>query len=281
MAAGRLPPLAADGGAGLAEGHLPADRLPGHQLLLGAAAKGAAEEPGRDRPRDPQDLRQARHPDQGAGAAGRRRRRLCLRQRLGGHHLQEEARGAGHHLLLDLRGDPGASGPRQEVSGLGRAPGRQFLRGAQLGRLLRRQLRLCPQGRALPDGALDLFPHQRGRHGPVRAHADHRRRGLLCELSRGLHGADARREPAPCGCRRADRPRRCRDQVLDGPELVSGRQRGQGRGLQLRHQARRLPRPHAARSAGPRSRRDRPSPGNTRPASCRARTRWASSTRSR
>ncbi len=37
---------------------------------------------------------------------------------------------------------------------------------------------LHPQGRALPDGAVDLFPHQREEDRPVRAHADHRRRGL-------------------------------------------------------------------------------------------------------
>jgi hypothetical protein len=30
----------------------------------------------------------------------------------------------------------------------------------------------------------------------VRAHADHRRQGRLCQLSRRLHRADARREPA-------------------------------------------------------------------------------------
>ncbi len=42
-------------------------------------------------------------------------------------------------------------------------------------RLHRRLLRLHPQGRALPDGAVDLFPHQREEHRPVRAHADHRR----------------------------------------------------------------------------------------------------------
>ena len=71
------------------------------------------------------------------------------------------------------------------------------------------------------------------------------------------------------------------DQVLDGAELVPGRRRGQGRHLQLRHQARRLPRPQLARSPGPRSRPARRSPGSTRAASCRATTRSASSTRSR
>jgi hypothetical protein len=86
-------------------------------------------------------------------------------------------------------------------------------------------------GRALPHGAIDLFPHQRAQHRPVRANADHRRPRLLCELSRRLHRAGARREPAACGGRRTGRARRCRDQILDHPELVSGRRRRPRRGL--------------------------------------------------
>jgi hypothetical protein len=58
-----------------------------------------------------------------------------------------------------------------------------------------------------------------------------------------LEGADARREPAACRGGRAGRPRRRPDQVLDGAELVSGRRGGARWHLQLRHQARRLPRP--------------------------------------
>ena len=69
---------------------------------------------------------------------------------------------------------------------------RQFLRHAQLGGVLRRQLRLRAARRALPDGAVHLFPHQREADRPVRAHAHHRRQGLLRELSRRLHRADAR-----------------------------------------------------------------------------------------
>ena len=95
----------------------------------------------------------------------------------------------GVDLLLDLRGDPRASRAGAPLSGLGRAAGRQLLRRAEFGRLLRRQLRLRAQGRALPDGAVHLFPHQRRRHRPVRAHADHRRRGRLRQLPRRLHGA--------------------------------------------------------------------------------------------
>ena len=120
---------------------------------------------------------------------------------------------------------------------------RQFLRRAQLGGVLRRLVRLRARGRALPDGAVHLLPHQREADRPVRAHADHRRQGRLRLLPRGLHGADARRAPAARRRRRAGRAGRCRDQVLDRAELVSRRQGRQGRHLQLRHQARRLPRP--------------------------------------
>ena len=140
---------------------------------------------------------------------------------------------------------------------------------------------LHPEGRALPDGAVDLLPHQRQGHRPVRADADHRRGRRLRQLPRGLHRADARREPAARRGGRAGRPRRRDDQVLDGAELVPRRQGRQGRHLQLRHQARAVRRPVARRSRGPRSRPARRSPGSIRAASCRATTRSASSTRSR
>jgi Fe-S cluster assembly protein SufB len=65
----------------------------------------------------------------------------------------------------------------------------QFFRHAQFSGVLRRLLRLRAAWRALPDGALDLFPHQREEYRSVRAHADHRRHGRLCELSGRLHSA--------------------------------------------------------------------------------------------
>ena len=77
---------------------------------------------------------------------------------------------------------------------------------------------------------------------PVRAHPADRRQGRLCQLSRRLHRAAARREPAARRGRRADRARGRADQILDRAELVSRRRRGQGRHLQFRDQARRLPR---------------------------------------
>ena len=60
-----------------------------------------------------------------------------------------------------------------------------------------------------------------------------------------------------------------------------GRRRGQGRHLQFRHQARRLPRRPRRRSRGPRSRPARRSPGNIRAASSKATIRSANSIRSR
>ena len=71
----------------------------------------------------------------------------------------------------------------------------------------------------------------------------HRRFRRLRQLPGRLHGAEARREPVACGGGRAGGAGRRRDQVLDGPELVSRRRDRQGRHLQFRDQARGLPWP--------------------------------------
>ena len=243
LAAQGLPPLADDERAALAERAVPADRLPGHRLLLGAEVEeGRSEEPRRGRSRAAPHLREARHPAARAGDARRRGGGRGVRQRVGGDHVQGQAGRDGHHLLLLLRGGARASRAGAEVSRLGRALHRQLLCRAQLRRLQRRIVLLHPEGRALPDGAVDLLPHQRREHRTVRAHPDRRRRGQLRELPGRLHGADARREPVARRRRRAGRAQGRADQVLDRAELVSRRQGRQGRHLQLRHQARQLPR---------------------------------------
>ena len=156
---------------------------------------------------------------------------------------------------------------------------RQLLRRAERGGLHRRLVCLHPQGRALPDGAVHLLPHQRRRDRPVRAHADRRRRRRVRQLSRRLHRSDPRREPAARRRGRAGRAGQRADQVLDRAELVSRRQGRQGRHLQLRHQARQLPGRELEDlvDAG----RDRLGDHLevSRAAFCRATTRWASSTR--
>ena len=264
MASRRVPPLADARRADLGARPLSEDRLPGHPLLRRAEEHAGADLARRRRSGIAEGLRQARHPAEGAGAAGRRaqggravavrprqrqwrraapRRGRCrVRFGFGRDDLQGRARQGRRHLLLDLGGGARAPGAGEEVSRHRRADDRQLLRDAELGRVHRRLVRVRAQGRALPDGAVDLFPHQREEHRPVRAHADHRRGGGLCLLPRRLHGAAARREPAACRGRRADRARRCRDQVLDRAELVSRRRQRQGRHLQFRDQARRLPR---------------------------------------
>jgi Fe-S cluster assembly protein SufB len=56
--------------------------------------------------------------------------------------------------------------------------------------LVRRLVHLRAEGRARGDPAAGLLPDQHREHGPVRADPDHRRRGRLRALRRGLHRAD-------------------------------------------------------------------------------------------
>ena len=183
------------------------------------------------------------------------------------HHLPRGAAARRRHLPLHLRGDPRISRAGAEISRLRGAAARQLFRLPQQRGLLRRHLRLHARGRALPDGAQHLFPDQCREYRPVRAHPDRRRQGQLRLLSRRLHRADARREPAPRRGGRNLRARRCRGEIFDRPELVSGRRRGQGRHLQFRHQAGDVRRRPLQGVAGRRSRPARRSPGNIRPAS--------------
>ena len=108
---------------------------------------------------------------------------------------------------------------------------RQQVRGAQLGRLVGRLVHLRAAGREGRAAAPGLLPHQRGEHGPVRAHADHRRRGRLRALRRGLHGADLLVRLAALGGRRDHRQEGRALPLHDDPELVEQR-------LQPRHEAR-------------------------------------------
>ena len=181
LAARRLQALADHARAEMGQGRIRPDRLSEH-LLLFRAEEGAAVAR-RDRSGDSAHLREARHsaararsaaghPEGGRREDGRCRRRR-RRQRLwprrgrcgvrfgfGRHHLQGRARQGRRPVHADLRGDPRASRAGEEVSRHGGADQRQFLRHAQFGGVLRRLVRLRAAGRALPDGAVDLFPHQ-------------------------------------------------------------------------------------------------------------------------
>ena len=86
-------------------------------------------------------------------------------------------------------------------------------------------------GRQLRDAAAGVLPDQRRERRPVRAHADHRRRGLPGALHRGLLGAGLHQRLAALGGRRDRRQAAGPGHLHDDPELVAER-------LQPRHQAR-------------------------------------------
>ena len=134
-------------------------------------------------------LRPARHPRGREAAPGRRRRRAV---RVRGRLPQDPRgpRGAGRHLPRHRHRAARARGPLQGVLRHG-DPGRrqQVLRAEHRG-VVGRLVHLRAEGRARRDPAAGLLPDQHREHGPVRADADHRRRGLLRALRRGLHRAD-------------------------------------------------------------------------------------------
>ncbi len=103
------------------------------------------------------EARTARH--QAADRGGRR-----VRQRFRRDHVPQEPVRGGRDLLPDQRGGaraPGAGAPVPRQRGAGR---RQLLRRPEQRRVHRRLVRVHPQGRALPDGAVHLLPHQCQEH---------------------------------------------------------------------------------------------------------------------
>ena len=148
------------------------------------------------------------------------------------HKLQADLEAQGRDLPRHGLGSARARGAREAVLRHDHPAERQQVRRAQLGGLVGRLVHLRPAGCLDRDAAAGLLPHQRGEHGPVRAHADHRRRGRLRALRRGLHGADLLVRLAPLGGRRDRRQEGWALPLHDDPELVEQR-------LQPRHEARR------------------------------------------
>ena len=147
--------------------------------------------------------------------------------------VPQEPRGPGE------AGDPvhdhgrrGARLPRARARALrhGHPAGRQQVRRAQLRGVVGRLVHLRAAGRARGDAAAGVLPHQRGERRAVRAHADHRRRGRVGALRRGVLGAGVLDRLAALRGGRADRQAGRTHPVHDDPELVAQR-------LQPRHQA--------------------------------------------
>ena len=106
------------------------------------------------------------------------------------HKLQESLDRAGRDLPRHRHGAPRARGHLQAVLRDDHPAERQQVRRAEQRGLVGRLVHLRAAGRPHRAAAPGLLPHQRREHGPVRAHADHRRRGRLRALRRRLHGAD-------------------------------------------------------------------------------------------
>ena len=106
------------------------------------------------------------------------------------HQIQRGAGGPGRHLPRHRHRAQRAPGHLRGVLRLGDPVRRQQVRRAEHRRLVRRLVHLRAEGRARRDPAAGLLPDQHREHGPVRADADHRRRGRLRALRRGLHRAD-------------------------------------------------------------------------------------------
>ena len=193
------------------------------------ASEKSSTDLGRRPRRHQEHVRQAGHPGGRAQVPLRRRRPVRVRGRLppGARGPREAGRRVHGHGLRPAR----ARGPRARVLRDDHPVERQQARGAELRGLVGRLVRLRPAGRARRDAAAGLLPHQHREHGPVRADADHRRRGLLRALRRGLHGADLVVGLAALRGGRADRQAGRADPLHDRAELVAER-------LQPRHQAR-------------------------------------------
>ena len=150
------------------------------------------------------------------------------------HQIREDLEEQGVIFLDTDTGAARAAGAVPGVLRLGDPGRRQQVLRAELGGVVGRVVHLRAAGRARRHPAAGLLPDQHREHGPVRAHADHRRRGRVRALRRGLHRADLQ---VGLAALRGGRDHREEGRPLplhDDPELVEqrlqpGHQAGQGR----------------------------------------------------
>ena len=145
--------------------------------------------------------------------------------RVRGRVPQDQEGARRHRGAVHRHGQRAARPPRPREGALRHADPvqRQQVRGAEHRRVVGRVVHLRAAGCAGRYPAAGLLPDQRREHGPVRAHADHRRRGQLRALRRGVLGADLLERLAALRRRRdqGDEGRACA--LHDDPELVDER----------------------------------------------------------
>ena len=193
----------------MAERQVPADRLPGHHLLLGAEAEeGARRASTRSIPSSGGRSRSSASRSSEQKRAGGRRRGRGVRQRLGGDDVQG-ASSAELGIIFCSFSEAVREHPDLVRKYLGSVVPYTDNFFAALNSAVFSDGSFCyvPKGVRCPMELSTYFRINAAEHRPVRAHADRRRGGRVRQLPRGLHGADARREPAARGGRRAGRAR--------------------------------------------------------------------------
>ena len=200
------------------------------------------------------------------------------------HSMHEAVAKQGVIFTRHGHGAARAPGDRQEVLGHGDPAAGQQVRRAQQRGLVGRLVHLRAAQHQGGDPAAGLLPHQRREHGPVRADPDHRRRGQLGALHRGLHGAGLLHQQPALGGGRAGGAQGRPHPLHHHPELVQqhlqpGDQAGprpRGRGHRVGGRQHRLQADHEVpgglpvgrarprRGALHRLRRRRPAPGRRR-----------------
>ena len=212
VAAQGVPPLAHDDGADLGERPLPADRLPGDLVLLGAQAEeGRAEEPRRGRPEAARDLREAR-----ACRCTSARRSPASRSTpssTASRSRPPSRRSCGRPASSSARSPRrSASTPSSSRKYLGSVVPLtdNFFATLNSAVFSDGSFVYVPKGVRCPMELSTYFRINAAKTGQFERTLIVAERGRLRELPRGLHGADARREPAPRGGRRARRASRTR-----------------------------------------------------------------------
>ena len=228
----------------------PQDRFPGSLLLFGAEEHRRAEEPRRGRSRAAQDLRQARHPADGAGGAGRRRR-ARRRPRVAVDAVfdsvsvvttfKEELAKAG--VIFCSISEAVKSHPELVQKYLGSVVPvtDNFYATLNSAVFSDGSFVYVPPGVRCPMELSTYFRINAESTGQFERTLIIADKGAYVSYLEGCTAPMRDKNQLHAAVVELDRARRCRDQILDGAELVSRRQARQGRHLQFRHQARRLP----------------------------------------
>ena len=244
--------------------------------------KKKLEQPGRGRSRDPRDLRQARHPARRAEAARRtspsmRCSTRCRWRRRSAASWRSSASSSARSRRR-CRSIP--SWCKQYLGSV--VPHTDnFFAALNSAVFSDGSFVYMPKGVRCPMELSTYFRINAKDTGQFERTLIICRRGRDGQLSRRLHGAEARREPAARRGRRARRARRTRPSSTRPSRTGIPATRTARAASTTSSPSAASARAIARRSPGRRSRPARRSPGSIRAASCRATTRSASSTRSR